>query len=117
VDALWRRFQVSDCYLRLPEVQADVFALLGAIGRRVAPRMAALAEKLLKNGKAPRERDRYLLAAGMLGDLADGKPEKAYHLWETYASRALSSRPPDVLLRLLWAHSVYRSQNQGQAKP
>jgi hypothetical protein len=53
----------------------------------------------------------------MLGDLADDKPEKAYHLWETYASRALGSRPPDVLLRLLWAHSVYRSQNQGQAKP
>ncbi len=117
VDALWRRFQVSDCYLRLPEVQADVFALFGAIGRRDAPRMAALAEKLLKNGKAPRERDRYLLAAGMLGDLADNKPEKAYHLWETYAPRALGSRPPDVLLRLLWAHSVYRSQNQGQAKP
>lgn len=116
-DALWRRLRASDCYRRLPAVQQDVFALFGAIGKRDAPKMAMLAEKLIGSEQLPRERDKYLLTAGMLGHLADNKPEKALHLWEVYAPRVLGSQPPDILLRLLWSHSVYRSQTPEKTKP
>lgn len=110
-DALWRRFKASDCYRRLHATQQDVFALLGAVGRREAPAMARFAEKLLKSqGAGDRQEKKYLLASGMLGYLADNKPEKAHHLWKAYAPRVLGSQPPDALLRLLWSHSVYRSQ-------
>ncbi len=103
---IWRRLRSSDCYQRLQAVQQDVFTLFGAIGRRDAPLMAALAEKLLKNDKLPRERDEYLLATGMLGYLVDKQPEKAHLLWKSYAPRTLGTRAPSILLRLLWSLSV-----------
>jgi spermidine synthase/MFS family permease len=114
VNVMWRQFRTSDCYRKLHSVQQEVFALFGAIGRREAAEMAILSERLLKNGQPDRERDKYLLAAGMLGYLTDNKPEKAHDLWKTYAQRVLGSEPPDILLRLLWSHSIHRIQkNRG----
>jgi hypothetical protein len=112
-DALWRQFLASDCHRRLNAVQRDVFALFGAIGRRDAEKMALLSEKLLATGQTHRERDRYLLAAGMLGYLTDDKPGRAHDLWKAHAQRVLGSQPPDILLRLLWSHSVHRIQIAG----
>jgi spermidine synthase len=112
-EAMWHRFRATDCFRRLSVVQQDIFALLEAVGRRDAPKMAVLAEKLLKDNKLPRQQDGYLLAAGMLGHLADKQPEKAHQLWKAYAPRVLGSQPPGILLRLLWSHSVYRSQRAG----
>ncbi len=112
MDTLWRRLRASDCHRRLHATQQDVFDLLGAVGRREAPAMARLAEKLLKNGEVGNNQEKkYLLASGMLGYLADNKPETAHLLWKTYAPGVLGSQPPDILLRLLWSHSVYRSQS------
>lgn len=107
-DALWRRLQTSDCYHRLPLAQREVFDLLGAIGRRDAPSMAKLAEKLLDNSDVPPERAGYLLSAGMLGYLADGKPKAALQLWDKHAAHALGSKPADMMLRFLLAHSLPR---------
>ncbi|MDH3513548.1 MAG: spermidine synthase [Gammaproteobacteria bacterium] len=110
-DAIWRRFRSSDCHRRLPALQQDMFALWGAVGRRDAPKMAFFAEKILNSGEVKRKPEiRYLLATGMLGNLADNKPEKAYHLWTANVLRALGNKPPDVLLRLLWSHTVHESQ-------
>jgi spermidine synthase len=112
MDTLWRRLRTSDCHRRLHTTQQDVFDLLGAVGRREAPAMARLAEKLLKNAEVGNNQEKkYLLASGMLGYLADNKPETAHLLWKTYAPSVLGSQPPDILLRLLWSHSVYRSQS------
>jgi spermidine synthase len=108
-DALWRRLQASDCHRRLSPTQRDIFALLGAVGRREAPAMARIAEKLLKNGEVKHKQEKkYLLASGMLGYLADNKPEQAHQLWRSHASRVLGTEAPDLLLRLLWSHSVHR---------
>lgn len=116
-EALWRQFRASDCYGRLAPVQQDVFALLSAVARRDAVNMAALAEKLLTSPGVPLNlsRNRYLLTAGMLGYLTDNKPAEALRLWAVHAPRVVGSRPPDMLLRLLWAHSVRRSQEPTSA--
>lgn len=111
--AMWHRFRATDCFRHLSVVQQDVFSLLEAVARRDALKMAVLAEKLLKDNKLPRQQDGYLLAAGMLGHLANNQPEKAHQLWKAYAPRVLGSQPPGMLLRLLWSHSVYRSQRAG----
>ncbi len=103
---IWRKLKSSDCYQRLQAVQRDAFTLFGAIGKRDAPLMATLAEKLLQDGKLARERDEYLLTAGMLGYLADKHPEKALYLWKTHAPRSLGARSPSILLRLLWSLSM-----------
>lgn len=111
---VWRRLRSSDCYRQLQPVQQDVFALFGAIGRRDAPLMATLAEKLLKEDKLARERDEYLLAAGMLGYLTDKQPEKALYLWKSYAPQTLATRSPSILLRLLWSLSVQPKLRQAE---
>ena len=112
MNSLWQHLRASDCYRRLHPVQKDVFALFGAVGRRDSSKMAALSEKLLQGETLPHERDGYLLAAGMLGHLTANNPEKAIDLWKTYAPRVLGSQQPSLLLRLLWSHSVNRSQNK-----
>ncbi len=103
--AIWRRFRGSDCYSRLSSAQRDLFSLLGAIARRDARDMATLAEKFLANAGASVEQRRYLLATGMLGYLADKRPQDALRLWKLHAPRTLDSDSQDLLLRLLWAHS------------
>jgi spermidine synthase len=108
-EALWGRFRSSDCYHRLSPVQRDVLELLGAVARRDATAMARLAEKLLDSPGIPFEQDRYLLAASMLGYLADSKPQEAQRLWKTYSPR-ISLRQQDALLHLLWAHSFSHSE-------
>jgi hypothetical protein len=116
-DALWRRLQASDCHRRLSAVQRDIFALLGAVGRRDAPAMARIAEKLLTSGEVTHKQEKkYLLASGMLGYLADDRPEQAHQLWKSQAPRALGADTPDLLLRLLWSHSVHRSLNNAALK-
>lgn len=116
MNALWRRLRASDCYRRLSPVNKNMFTLLGAVGRRDAPRMATLAEMLLQGNEVPENQHGYLLAAGMIGQLANKNPEAALELWKTYAPRVMGSRQPGLLLRLLWSHSVYRSQIKSQQK-
>ncbi|MHB1141352.1 MAG: spermidine synthase [Sulfuricaulis sp.] len=115
MNLLWRQLRASDCHRRLHAVQRDVFALFDAIGQRDAPKIASHAEKLLNGGKVPYERGAYLLATGMLGYLSDDKPDIALQLWRDHSSEVLGTKPPSLLLRLLWSHSVYRSQRQEPA--
>ena len=86
IDVISRRLRASDCHRRLPAVQKDIFALWRAVGSRDATTMGLLAEKILETGQVRQKQDnRYLLAAGMLGNLADNKPDKALHLWNRHA--------------------------------
>jgi predicted membrane-bound spermidine synthase len=109
---IWRRFRGADCYRRLSPPEQEVFALYGAIAQRDATTMAALAEKLLAHTGMSRESNRYLLSAGMLGYLADDKPQRARQLWNTHADRVLGADAPDLMLRFLLAHSL---RNAGRA--
>jgi hypothetical protein len=107
--ALWQQFHASDCYRRLTPAQRDVFALFDAVGRRDADKMAAQAEKLLTASAHPVEQQRFLLTAGMLGYLAQNKPAQALTLWNKHSAQALNAKPPNMVLRLILAHSVSRN--------
>ncbi len=85
---------------------ADWLALFEAAGRRDAPALAHLATALLERGadRGDAERTGYLVAAAMLGRLAQGQPQAAVALWE----RHVPGWNPDTVnlpLRLLLAHA------------
>lgn len=101
---LWQHWRSSDCYRRLSSGQADSLALFHAVGRRDAEGMAAVAEKLLANLTGiSGEQGNYLLGAGMLGYLAQGRPQNARRLWMAFAPQILSNRVPGLMLRVLKA--------------
>ena len=74
--------------------------------------MAAAARQLFAaEPEAGLPSQRYLVAAGMLGSIAAGKPAEARELWERY--RGLPGAGEDLLLHVL----VARSTRDAQAPP
>ncbi|HKQ30720.1 MAG TPA: fused MFS/spermidine synthase [Burkholderiales bacterium] len=111
--ALWREFSRSDCHRRLTVEERQAFALFGAVGRRDARAMVTYAERLLTTAtNGPLEQRRFLIAAGMLGYLAQNKPQQALSLWNAHATRTLRAQPQNILLRLLLAHSISRDTSR-----
>ena len=103
---LWPRVESLPCARVLYDVQADWLELVKAIGTRDAPAMAETSLRLFANrqDRTPLRR-RFLLAAGMLGNIADGKPAGARTLWERHAADALQNSSPSLMLRILAAHA------------
>ena len=84
-------------------------SLFKAIGERDGVKMARFAKRLLESEQdiAP-ARLQYVLAAGMLGDLAQGKRGESAGLWSRYRSRIAVTGEPVFLLRFLEAESANR---------
>lgn len=112
VDVLRQRLRASHCFRQLSPANRDAFELVSAVARRNAPEMASLAGKLLRNNGTPARDPGYFLAVGMLGHLVNNEPEASLKLWKMHAPKIVGSRQPGLVLRLLWAHSVSRSQAQ-----
>jgi spermidine synthase len=104
LDDVWWAIASSGCAQRLSPQDRDWVALLQAIGQRNAPRMASSARRLLdaEPGLSISSR-RYLVAAGMLGSIAQHDPVAARELWTRHAA-ALASNG-DLLFRFLVARS------------
>lgn len=104
---IWTQFRTAACYRNMTVSQKSWLSLYQAVGSRNPREMAQRAEALLRaDQKLGAERLRYLLAAGMTGHLALGQPERSLELWTQYGPRAWGQRPPDLLFRLLVAHSL-----------
>jgi hypothetical protein len=108
LDAIWWALSSTGCPRHFSAQDRDWVALLQAIGRRDGTRMTAAARQLLAAEPdlgAPSKR--YLVAAGMRGSIAQGKPADARELW----ARHQHSLGPgeDLLLSVLVARST-RSQ-------
>ena len=107
LNRLYKRFESSPCYGSLSESQRTWLSLFKAVGRRDAPRMARLAERLLEERRERQDpRKGYLLAVAMTGQLGQGQPEASLRLWNTYAQAVVGTSEPTLLLRFLYAHSV-----------
>jgi hypothetical protein len=103
---LWQHWRSSDCYRWLSPAQADSLALFRAVGQRDAAGMAAVAEKLLATVTGVSgEQGSYMLGAGMLGYLAQDRPQDARRLWATFAPQILSNNTPSFMLRFLRAQA------------
>jgi spermidine synthase len=104
LDAVWWAISSTGCPRHFSAQDREWVALLQSIGRRDASRMAQTARQLLTAEPdlgAPSRR--YLVAAGMLGSLAQGKPAEARELWA--GQRAALGSEQDLLVRVLVARS------------
>ena len=101
---VWERIEHGPCSTHMAPDERQWIDLMKAVGSRVAPDMARLAEVLLaKPSDLPADHRQYLMAAGMAGYLAQGKRAEAGALWSRYPKDADMTK--DVGLRLLYAHA------------
>ncbi|HWE22352.1 MAG TPA: hypothetical protein VG496_00300, partial [Myxococcales bacterium] len=104
LDEVWWAIASSGCASRFSAQDRDWVALLQAIGQRNGARMAAAARRLLdaEPGLSISSK-RYLVAAGMLGSIAQHDPAGARDLWSRHAAALAGTE--DLLLRFLVARS------------
>ena len=106
-ETLWRKFHSSDCFTRLSPTQREFVMLLGAVARHDAAQMATLADELLAGSGLTYQQRYYLLAAGMLGNLANNNPKESIRLWNKYSPQVTTGTgPPNIIFHLLLAHST-----------
>ena len=105
--AIWQRFEDVACTKSWSPHLRSWFALHRAVSARDAPRMAAISTDLLESGRDTHDADRlrYLVAAKMLGHLADGDKRSALEAWSTYGSSGLANGRYRATMRLLIAYS------------
>jgi spermidine synthase len=109
--SVWDRIERSACSTRLSPEERQWIDMMKAVGRRDAPQMAQLGEALLaKPSQLPPGHRQYLIAAGMTGYLAQGKPAEARALWSRYPQDVEGTN--DAGLRLLYAHA-FELRDQG----
>ena len=76
--------------------------LYRAVARRDATEMSSGARRLLaEDAKSPAILDSYLVTAAMLGDIADGKSERALVVWNTWGREAFADNPLPVYMKLI----------------
>jgi hypothetical protein len=104
LDGVWWALSSSGCARHFSEQDRNWIAVLQAIGRRDGARMAEAARHLLAaEPDLGASSERYLVAAGMLGSIAQGRPADARDLWARH-ERSLGPGQ-DLLLRVLVARS------------
>jgi len=102
LDPIWARLHARGCTTGWDARERAWVALLEAVSRREARSMAERAGALLAGGQAgSAARERYLMAAAMLGHLAAGAPDAAAVVWRRYGGASASA----PLLRLLLAYT------------
>jgi hypothetical protein len=105
LDEIWFAITFSGCGGRLSPQDRDWLALLQAIGQRNGARMASTARRLLElEPELSTPSKRYLVAAAMLGSIAQKDPAAARELWSRHAPSL--ERTKDLLLSFLVARST-----------
>jgi spermidine synthase len=104
LDSFWKTLGSGACSPRRSSLEQQWYDLFKTVGRRDAAGMYERARSILAGGHdlIPPER-KYLLAAGMVGALAQGERAAARELWIRYRTTAFGKDRPDLLFRLLAA--------------
>ncbi len=114
-DEVWAALDLKSCYNELSESQQRWILLLKAVSRRNAEQIAGIVPELFHSAVFPRrEYFDFTLAAGMLANIVLGNLGEARQLWDTYGSAVAGTREPQLLFRLLLAHSVDTSTDNFQ---
>ena len=104
LDTVWWALSSTGCPRRFSAQDREWVALLQAIGRRDGARIAEAARRILTaEPDLGASSKRYLVAAGMLGSIAQGNAAQARDLWARHG--ASLGADPDLLLRVLVARS------------
>ncbi len=108
----WKALESAPCASKLTIRERQWINLFKAVGDRDASRMALTARSLLGTiNPSLLAAVRYLVAAGMLGSLAEGDRAGAYSLWSKYEAAMPGDDQTDLLFRLLAAESAGRPSN------
>lgn len=106
MEDVWKGLETGACVRSFTPADRQWITLLKAVGRRDAGAMASTADALLEKGQdLPEGPMEYLVATGMLGNLAQGNKEEALRLWRKHQFKMFGSRPPTLLFRFLVALS------------
>lgn len=106
LEVIWKSIETGPCYSALSPIEKVYISFFKAVGRRDAELMTSTSKTLLDNDHelAP-VRLQYLVAAGMLGNLAQGNKTESYKLWSAYRNRMFGNNKPPLLFRFLAANS------------
>jgi spermidine synthase len=108
---IWKVLESGAGAASLSPIERQYVDLFKAIGDRNAGNMAFMARTILETEQdITLGRMKYVLAAGMLGNIAMGKPESARQLWLKYRPTVFQDKQPNLLFRFLEAKSLERNQ-------
>ena len=103
---VWQALDAGPCAQTLSRPIRESVELFKAISRRDGPEMSAAARTLLENNpNLSPSTVRYAVAAGMTGNLMQGKKKDSLELWERYKQFMIGNDKPDLQFRLLVAES------------
>jgi hypothetical protein len=102
--ALMRSISSYACVTMLKDQERLWLNLMDAVGQRNGEGMTSAANALLAAGldNTP-ARKRYLLAAGMLGNLSINRPAEAKKLWQNLSPQIFGTTPPPITFRIMAA--------------
>lgn len=103
LETIWSRITDAKCFGKRSAKQREWLDLVRAVGRRDAPAMLKLSEKILaeaRRGGRP-EPMQYALRAAMLGNLLGPERGNLAQLWFAYGSLGFSSPQPPLDVRLM----------------
>ena len=107
MEGVWSALESGPCFKSLPPRENKWIALFKAVGRRDVKTMADIAGDLLANEPNIQPGiKKYVVAAGMMGNLTQGAREKSFRIWDAYLSSTYGKRKPELLFRLLLADST-----------
>jgi hypothetical protein len=104
--AVWQALDTGPCAQTLSMPIRQSVELFKAISRRDGAEMSFAARALLvNNSNLSPSTVRYAVAAGMAGNLMQGKKKDSLELWERYKQVMIGNDKPDLQFRLLVAES------------
>ena len=107
MEAVWKTLATGPCDALASPQEREWFRLFKAVGTRDAGKMLEGAKSLLAGGKdlSP-DLKKYLLGAGMLGAISQGKREESSRMWSEYGGALFDGgNEPTLLFRMLAAES------------
>lgn len=100
--AVWKKLESGFCVRNLTQTEKNYITLFKAIGSRDAKNIVASAQTILETEQdITRARLRYVMAAEMLGEVAQGNRTESAGLWSVYRNRAYGTDKSDFLFRFL----------------
>jgi spermidine synthase len=104
---VWKNLESGPCAAAFSASENKWIRLFKAVSKRDASTMAREARSLLESElHMPPLAEKYLVAAGMLGSLAEGDQDRARGLWSLYHEVLFVNNDPDVLFRILMTQST-----------
>jgi spermidine synthase len=107
VEAVLNTVEAGRCFPMLTSTERNYLSFFKAVGARDAKKMASIAKTILESEHdITPARLKYLVAAGMIGNLVQGDRGEAARLYADYRERMFGTGRPGLLFRMLESNSA-----------